>query len=189
MLQRTSLPTAATSVTTSDIAESLQRSWERGALHSLQQTLRLPGTWQQYLVLCAILAVVVAGMTFQVLLAVQIAKAESQVAQLRSAYERIERRNAELVYQLAINSSLEAMQQKAVEQGFGPATGRTYIFRDQLAVRAAAGPTLRPTPTEQLRTIASPGWLEQSQQWMHGARQSAQAGLSQFVRDVMGRVQ
>lgn len=185
MLQRTSLPTT----TTSDLAESLHRRWEQGWLRPLQQWVRLPESWQQYMLLCILLAIVVAGMSFQIVLAVQIAESEYQVAALRNEYTRVERRNAELVYQLAMHSSLEAMQQLAAEQGFGPATGRTYIFRDQLPALTVAAPALRPAGSGQPPAGTPPGWLEQSRQWATGAQSSALEGFNQFMRDVVGRVQ
>ena len=199
MLQRTSLP----ATTTSELAETLQRTLERRQVQTLQNILRLPATWRQYLVLLAGLLIVAGGMMLQVTLAVQIAEAELQVAELRDTYERIERQNSKLVYEIATRSSLEVMQQLATGQGYVPATGRTYVFRDQLpslavAITASkngrapvtdAGQANTRVRTGQVVAGHPPGWLEQGQQWAGDAQASAQATLGQFVRDVMGRVQ
>ena len=50
---------------------------------------------------------------------------------MRGEYARVERQNSELVYAIAQQSSLAQMAELATQSGYVPATGRTYIVRDQ----------------------------------------------------------
>lgn len=143
MLQRSSLPSTATrgvatatgQVAAAEMADSLvQRSldaarWPRREWRGLEAVLPLPSTWQQYVLGCLALAVVLGGMLLHVLLAVQIAGVDYEVRQMREEYARVERLNSELVYQIALRSSLAQMANLAAEKGYVPATTRTYVVR------------------------------------------------------------
>ena len=135
MLQRSSLP----STSTAELADTLGRSlggrleegvrWRKATGVTWQNLLPLPTTWQQYVIACLALAVVLGGMLMHVLLAVQIAHADFQLRQMQNEYARIERQNSELIYQIAQRSSLAHMAELALQEGYVPATGRTYVVR------------------------------------------------------------
>ena len=83
MLQRSSLPTTSPA----EIADSLQRTldgpqslFSGRRWQAIQDVLPMPATWQQYILACLVLAIVVGGMWLQVLLSVQIARSESYAA-------------------------------------------------------------------------------------------------------------
>ena len=198
MLQR-SLPSA----TSTELAESLQRTFGRGWLRPLQKTLQLPTSWQEFMLLLAIVLVVGAGLALHILLSVQIAEAEFEVRSLRAEYERIERQNSDLIYQIATRSSLATIQDQAAQEGFVPATGRTYVFRNQLAGMSVPGLAsesqtaslpAQNSPTEsgvqpgRANAPSQPVDWQQSQQWWQATQESAQTAVDQFLRDVMGRV-
>ena len=199
MLQRSSLP----STSTAEIADTLQRSfgeraWERPGWRAWPKLLPLPGTWQQYLLACAALTVVLGGLLLHVLLSVQIARADFQLRQLRDAYARVERQNSELVYQIAQRSSLAQMAQLAAAQGYAPATGRTYAVRssDILAdavssAGSSASASLPQTPptAADAAGAAPPAWLGQVGQWWADTSAGAGAATAQLWRDITGRME
>ena len=137
MLQRSSLPTTSPA----EIADSLQRTFDgpfSGPFsgrrwQALQDVLPMPVTWQQYMLACLALTIVVGGMWLQVLLSVQIARSEFTLRQMRGEYARVERQNSDLVFAISQQSSLAHMAELATQSGYVPATGRTYIVRDQQA--------------------------------------------------------
>jgi hypothetical protein len=205
MLQRSSLP----STSTAEIADSLQRSlngraWDSVRWRALRDLLPLPSTWQQYLLACLALWVVLGGMLLHVLLSVQIARADFQLRQMREEYARIERRNGELVYQITQRASLAHMAELARRQGYVPATGRTYVVRSRTAfadpVRGdldpqAAVPELPPEQavasmeeaSSSARSSARPnGWLAQAERWWQETQHAVGAATVQLWRDITG---
>lgn len=188
MLQRSTLSTSANT----EIAQTLQRTLERSWLRSLQQTVQLPETWQQYMLLLVIAVLVTGALAWQVLLATQTAATRHQLRLLRVEYEQIERQNSELVYQIATQSTMRQVQAQAVAQGFGPATSRLYVARP-VAVTAfpLQGEQIMPVSSTQnaaLRAPPSASWFDQGRQWWLAAQESAQTSFGQLVRDVTGRM-
>lgn len=143
MLQRSSLTTP----TATEIAGTLQQTLERSALRSLQNTLQLPVTWQQYLTMLGVVLVLAAGLAVEVLLTVQIAEAEATVRALRSEYAWIQYENSELIHQIATQSSLSEVQRRAAVLNYIPATSRTFVYRSDAPAMAPAA-TLTVPPDE-----------------------------------------
>jgi hypothetical protein len=135
MLQR-----SLTTPTATEIAGSLQQTLERSALRSLQNTLQLPETWQQYLIMLGVVLLIGAGITTHMLITVQIAEAQSTVRALRAEYEWIQFQNSALIHEIATRTSLSEMQSRAAELGYIPATSRTFVYR-------SAAPALGPAAT------------------------------------------
>jgi hypothetical protein len=197
MLQRSSLPTTSSA----EIADSLQRSLDRPFAgrrwQSLQDVFPMPETWQQYVLACLAIGMVVGGMGLQVLLSAQIARAELTLQQMRGEYARVERQNSQLVYAIAQQSSLAEMAELATQNGYVPATSRTYIVRSDPAATpagVAAGPAVRnPLPTrDRIRpdsTESMPGWLDRTRQWWQDLQHSMSTTTSQLWRDVTGRME
>jgi hypothetical protein len=193
MLQRSSLPTTSPA----EIADSLQRTLDGPFTgrrwQALQDILPMPVTWQQYMLACLILTIVIGGMWLQVLLSVQIARAEFTLRQMRSEYARVERQNGELVYAISQQSSLAHMAELATQSGYVPATGRTYILRGQHsadlpAAAALESAALNPVPAPN-RLVAAPDWLDQTRLWWQTLQQSASTATGQFWRDITGRME
>jgi hypothetical protein len=159
-------------------------------------------TWQQYLLSCLVLAIVAGGLALQVLLSVQIARAEFQLRSLRVEYAAVERQNSELVYAIAQQSSLEQMAQLAKQEGYVPATKREYVLRNPsvqpFAEREApaavtpqsAAPDASRTPVTARSGQAPDGsWLAQTRQWWAGTQDAAVLAANQLWRDVTGRME
>jgi hypothetical protein len=193
MLQRSSLPTTSPA----EIADSLQRTLDRPfdgrRWQALQDVLPIPTTWQQYLLACLALIIVIGGMWLQVLLSVQIARAELSLRQMRNEYARVERQNSELIYAIAQQSSLAQMAELAAQDGYVPATGHTYVVRGQhladLLAAASIEPAARnPVPTSN-RLGSTPSWLDRTRQWWQDVQQSVNTATGQLWRDVTGRME
>jgi hypothetical protein len=193
MLQRSSLPTT----TPAEIADSLQRTLD-GPLNgrrwqALQDILPMPVTWQQYLLACLALTIVVGGMWLQVLLSVQIARSEFTLRQMRSEYARVERQNGELIYAISQLSSLANMAELATQSGYVPATGRTYIVRGQQSADLPAAALLEPAALNPVpapnRSGPALNWLDQTREWWQALQQSASTATGQFWRDITGRME
>jgi hypothetical protein len=197
MLQRSSLPTTSPA----EIADSLQRTFD-GPLsgsfggrrwQAVQDVLPMPSTWQQYILACLALTIVVGGMWLQVLLSVQIARSEFTLRQMRSEYARVERQNSELIYAISQQSSLAHMAELATRSGYVPATGRTYVVRGQDAAElpAALAPesaALNPVPAPN-RFEPALDWLDQTHQWWQNLQQSVSTASGQLWRDITGRME
>ena len=171
----------------------------------MQDSLPFPETWQQYVLFLAITLIFAAGLALHVLLSVQIAEAQYQVRLLRAEVQRIERDNSEVVHQIAMRSSLSQIEKLAVAQGFGPATGRVFVQRPQLADVVVPGllplgvtshTTLNPSSRELIGVQApavatgppeAQDWLAQGGQWWQSTQQSLQVTAAQLMRDVTGR--
>jgi hypothetical protein len=181
MLQR-----SLTTPTATEIAGSLQQTLERSALRSLQNTLQLPETWQQYLIMLGVVLLIGAGITTHMLITVQIAEAQSTVRALRAEYEWIQFQNSALIHEIATRTSLSEMQSRAAELGYIPATSRTFVYRSAApALGPAATITTLPDadaptvivqpgpptpaafpPATEAVTAAPPSWREAAQTWL-----------------------
>ncbi len=194
MLQRSSLP----STVSADAVESWRNTLDRPSLQSLRHTLQLPTTWQQYALLLTVLMLIIVGMTMHILLTVQIAEAEYQVRLLQTQYERVERQNSELVYQISTHSSLAELATAASAQGYKPTMSRTYIYRNQLAGSVVPGlggragtesagfgagsqsATPQGFPTQNSDSFAG------AQQWLQGAQAATGEFVSQIADTITG---
>ncbi len=206
MLQRSSLPTTSPA----EIADSLQRTFDgpfSGPFsgrrwQAIQDVLPMPATWQQYVLACLALTILVGGMWLQVLLSVQIARSEFTLRQMRGEYARVERQNSDLIFAISQQASLAHMAELAAQSGYVPATGRTYIVRDQhaaelspaaaalaLAPAQAEPVALNPVPASDRRLEPMPGWLDQTRLWWQNLQQSVSTATGQLWRDITGRME
>jgi hypothetical protein len=202
MLQRDSLPT----VVSTDISDSLQRTFNRHWSDMLQETLWLPENYRQYLIVLVVSLTIGAGMMTHVWLSVQIAEQRYLLRELTEKHQQIERENSEIVYAIANTTSLRQIEQSALAQGYRPTINRKYIRRDELAVSSVSGmardsvqpmsETLgRPTVAERVsapstqsndlidavgRGLGAAGeWLEQQARATSGAVGGLTAGLTE----------
>ena len=204
MLQRSSLPTTSPA----EIADSLQRTFDgpfSGPFsgrrwQAIQDVLPMPATWQQYILACLALTIVVGGMWLQVLLSVQIARSELTLRQMRGEYACVERQNSDLIFAISQQSSLAHMAELATQSGYVPATGRTYIVRDQQAADASSAALAlapaqaepvapNPVPASDRRLEPMPGWLDQTRLWWQNLQQSVSTATGQLWRDITGRME
>ena len=148
MLQRSSLPSAVST----EITDSLQRTFNRHWLDVLQEMLWLPENYRQYLIVLVVSLTVGAGMMTHVWLGVQIAEQRYLLRTLAEQRQQIERENSEIIYAIANTTSLRQIEQSALVQGYRPTTARKYIRRDELAHSDVPGLGM---PTEPVPEVAS----------------------------------
>lgn len=135
MLQRSSLPSSVPTELTTSLQQTFNRRW----LESLQEIMWLPENSRQYLILLASTLLIGAGMMVHVQLGVQIAEQRYQVASLTAEQQQIERANSDIVYAIAETTSLYKVRQVALEQGYRPTTQLLYIRRDEVTASTIPG--------------------------------------------------
>lgn len=187
MLQRSSLPTALPT----EIADSLQRTFNPRWLDALQTVLWLPETYRHYLIVLVVSLAVGAGMFTHVWLSVQIAEQRYTLRTLAAQRQHIERETSEIIHAIATTTSLRQIEHSALVQGYRPATARKYLRRDELARDGAlvAGMLAAPPPATASRPLpgappAPPsaahagGWIDAVARGVGAAGQSLQQQAS-----------
>lgn len=170
MLQRGSLPTSVTT----EITGSIQQTFSRRRLEIMQEMLWLPETYQQYLLLLLGVLTIGAGLLVHVWLTVQIAQEQLLVSELTAQRQQIERENSEVIFAIANSSTLDRVEEAALQQGFRPATDRVYVRRDAVASDVTSGLADAP-PTSLPAVIQPPG------------RSTRNTGPEQGFIDAVGR--
>jgi hypothetical protein len=145
MLQRSGFPQPMAPEIASALNPTFTRPIQNGWRRLMLPLAWLPETWPQYLVLLAIVLVFAAGLAVQIYLTVEIARAQVELRALQAEYERVERHNADLVFGISTKTALGRIYAEAEQQGFVPATGREYYWRDQqvqtsMPIQDAAAP-------------------------------------------------
>ena len=194
MLQRSSLPTTSPAELADSLQRSLDRPFDGRRWQALQDVLPMPATWQQYLLACLALAIVLGGMWLQVLLSVQIARAEFTLRQMRSEYapRRTPKQRAGLRHFATVvaRPNGRAGDAKRLCARHGPhlscaAASHSVASLAAAAVEAAAH---NPVPTiDRLEPTAN--WLDQTRQWWQNLQQSMSTATGQLWRDVTGRME
>ncbi len=201
MLQRSSLPSAVST----EITDSLQRTFNRHWLDVLQEVLWLPENYRQYLIVLAVSLVIGAGMMTQVWLSVQIAEQRYLLRTLDAQRQQIERENSEIIYAIANMTSLRQIEQSALVQGYKPTTARKFVRRDELVrssvpgLSTATAPvpevTHRPAIAEQAASppaVQTSSWIDAVGRGLGAAGEwlSEQAGATtSAVSDLAAQVQ
>jgi len=197
MLQRTSIPPAVPA----DIRESLQQTLSRRWSDVLQELLWLPESPRQYLLFLVITFVVAGGMMVQVWYSVQIAEARAELRALAAQQQRIERENGELIYAIAMSTTLDRIRRAALQQGYKPATDRVYVRRDEAVTAAIPGLGQEALPPVALAPHESPGKappatgpldaagraLSASSAWLQDATAQAQQSIARFADGIRER--
>ncbi len=87
----------------------------------------LPQTLRGYLFFVLALTVICGLAVFQVWTSLRITQARAELAALNVQYNLIEQRNAELLWQIGQRTTLEQVQNRAVQLDFRPALQRNYV--------------------------------------------------------------
>jgi hypothetical protein len=147
MLQPSAIPTSVSSELTESFQQTLAASRIR-TLKALGVTLALPHNLRSFLLFLLALIVVAAGMTMQIMLSMQIWQTAAKVAVLKSEYQAIEQQNTALVWEIAQQSTLENVRQRAETLGYSVALNRYYVPAPQSAHLATAdGKPVTASPT------------------------------------------
>ena len=136
MLQRTSMTTLSA---TADVVDAWHSPVPDTWIDTVRQTLRLPTTWREYLAFLLILVLIGSAAALQVALSVQIMQATVTLQELEGEILRIERDNAELVWQIGQNIGLDDVQRRARRLGYVPVEATRYVVQDSTPAAPTAG--------------------------------------------------
>lgn len=100
----------------------------------------LPRTPREYLLWTLVMGVVAGLAALQVAVTLQVHQARQELFALQQEFGRIERDNAQLLWQIGQYTTLERVAQEAARMDFRPTLKRTYLIADPFA-----GPPGQPT--------------------------------------------
>lgn len=135
MLQRQTLPTLSQTTQTAahdgviDLrAVDPALVWARLRLRVQGRPLALPlpATFRHFMLFLVVLLAVMVCLMLHVMLSVQIMQGELEASALQAEHARIERLNADLMWQIAHRSDLDDVYARAVASGFVPAEQRFF---------------------------------------------------------------
>jgi hypothetical protein len=93
----------------------------------LAQTLRLPDTWQSFLLFTLGIALACGGASLHLQLSTQILQDKLQLATLQAEERVLEEQNANLVWMVVQETELNKVKVRATALGYQPALKRNYI--------------------------------------------------------------
>lgn len=132
MLQQTSLTQAlAQSQRTPRVSQPHPASTLGIGWQQVADLLQWPTSIQSFLVFFILLLLVAGAMAMHVMLSVQVMEKQNQLLDLQRAQARVERQNAELVWQINQSAALEQIYQKAIEQGYEPMVERKFVVGER----------------------------------------------------------
>lgn len=95
---------------------------------TLAQTLRLPDTWQSFLLFTLAITVACAGMILHLQLSTTILQEKFRLEVLQEEEQVIAEQNANLVWAIAQETELASIKTRATALGYKPALQRNYII-------------------------------------------------------------
>jgi len=114
--------------------------WRRDQWRLLAQTLRLPDTWQSFLLFTLAILLVCGGLILHLQLSATILQDTIALRQLQAEEGVIQKENANLVWAIAQETDLNRVQTRATELGYEPAFQRNYVIIPGSAVAGGAMP-------------------------------------------------
>lgn len=135
MLNRTSLPSAfAAGMEDSDPVALIPERWGQWAFG-----LALPSTLQGYLFFVLCLLILAFTMALHITLSAESMRLDRQLATLEEEYARVERVNANLVWEISQSTSLADVHAQAVAAGYAPISEFKYVVVGSDASAAEPG--------------------------------------------------
>lgn len=103
-------------------------TWLRDHWRLLAQTLRLPDTWQSFLLFTGAIVLVCGGLTLHLQLSTTILQDKIALQQLQDEEQVIQKENANLVWAIAQATDLNSVKRRATELGYETALQRNYVI-------------------------------------------------------------
>lgn len=140
MLQIRSAPTRGGALNnhtiSSSISSTVPADWGMSARRSrvlqqwrmLAQTLRLPDTWQSFLLFTLSIAIVCVGLLLHLQLSTTILQEKFRLNALQEEERVIAEQNANLVWAIVQETELNDVKARAIALGYQPALQRNYII-------------------------------------------------------------
>ena len=110
----------------------------------LAQTLRLPDTWQSFMLFTLAVALFCVGLILHLQLSTTILQDSIALKRLQAEEQVIQKENANLVWAIAQETDLNRVKTRATELGYKPALQRNYVI---IPGNTVAGSTL-PSATQ-----------------------------------------
>jgi len=105
-----------------------QPTWLRDQWRLLAQTLRLPDTWQSFLLFTLAIALVCVGLTLHLQLSTTILQDKIALQQLQAEEQVIQKENANLVWAIAQETDLNSVKTRATALGYETALQRNFVI-------------------------------------------------------------
>ena len=107
---------------------STHRAWLRDHWHLLAQTLRLPDSWQSFLLFTLAVTVSCVGLILHLQLSTTILQDKIELKRLQAEEQVIQEQNANLVWAIVQETDLNQVQARATELGYEIALQRNYVI-------------------------------------------------------------
>lgn len=107
---------------------STRRLWLRDHWRLLAQTLRLPDTWQSFLLFISAVALACIGLVLHLQLSTSILQDQIELKRLQAAEQVIQEQNANLVWAISQETELNRVKARATELGYETALQRNYVI-------------------------------------------------------------
>ncbi len=153
MLQPSAIPSPISMELTQSLQQTLAggKSWR---LRSLGLGIPLPNSSRSFLLFLLGLAVVSIGLIMQISLSIHIWQTSTKIGQLKAEYQAIEQQNTAIVWEIAQQSTLDRVRQRAQDLGYKVVMDRYYMPASGTTQLAAANlpsankPKLTPAETQ-----------------------------------------
>jgi hypothetical protein len=127
-LNNRTISSAVSSTIPADWGMSTRSKLLREQWHLCVQTLRLPDSWQAFLLFTLGVALACAGLLLHLQLSTTILQDKIQLEQLHAAERVIQEQNANLVWAIVQETELSKVKTRATELGYEAALQRNYII-------------------------------------------------------------
>jgi hypothetical protein len=94
----------------------------------LDSSLRLPNTARAFMIYLVGLAIIFTGAFMHVFVAAQIMQAEFTLHQLQEEYRALEQQNGDIIFQIARDTNMQKLHERAVLEGYVNVEQREYAF-------------------------------------------------------------
>jgi len=172
MINRTTLTQR---VSTSIEAGSRPATLVNERWRAIAEEVALPETRRGYLLFVLSLLVLAGAMAIHIMLSADIMRLQVQLTELQGQQARIERQNANLLWEASRNMTLQELHASAVETGYQPIAERVYVIQPALLARGATGAGQTPASIDGAQQDDSQnGWL--AEKWQSLSRAPADWG-------------
>ena len=132
MLRNQTFTSSVTSAMSAEITESFQQKLAGAPrLRTMEQLIGLPTSARGFVLVTLTTALVCAGMALLVFTSIQTFQTRQLIAQRQQQQQRIERQNANLIWQIAQYTALDKVRQRALDLGYEAPTARNFVVRQE----------------------------------------------------------
>ncbi len=136
----------------------------------LLDAFQLPTTMRGFLAFLFGLLILAGAMSIHVTLSAEMLRLQLQLGELKEMEARIERQNANLLWQISHHTGLQKLHEEALTLGYGPIADRIYVAEPPAAPVEPVEPpaTAAPGETAARQQLPAPGRVEQWWAWVNG---------------------